>query len=205
MIGGIGSGKSYLARKLREKHPVEIVEGDAAGHLVLKEPNVKEQLRKVFGDGILNSAGEVIRSQLSKLVFGPGPEQKSARQKLEEVVHPRITEILSRQVAWARSRPDIEAVIIDAAILLEAGWRELCDCVVYVETPFELRLARVATRGWSREELQLREASQFPLEQKRKEADYVVDNSGDGEVALSQLEEVYSQVLSGTFPRQGPS
>jgi dephospho-CoA kinase len=54
----------------------------------------------------------------------------------------------------------------------------------------------VQTRGWSRDEFRFREESQFPVERKRKEAEYVVENSGDGATALAQLEEVYSQVLS---------
>lgn len=133
------------------------------------------------------------------MVFGPGLEQKAARKKLEEIVHPRITEILTHQVALARSRPGVEAVILDAALLLETGWRDLCDVVVFIDTPFEQRLARVRqSRGWSRDELQLREASQYPLERKRTEADYVVENTDDGRPGLSQLETVYSQVLSSS-------
>jgi dephospho-CoA kinase len=120
---------------------------------------------------------------------------------LEEVVHPRITEILAREVSRARANPGVEVVILDAALLLEAGWRSLCDTVVFVDAPFEERLARVMhSRGWSRDELKFREASQFPMERKRKEADHVVDNSGDGQAALSQLEEVYFRVLSRGHP-----
>lgn len=201
LVGGIGSGKSHLARLLREKHPVEIVEGDAAGHLVLQESSVKEHLRKVFGDGVFTPEGEVDRRRIQGLVFGPAPEHKAALKKLEEVVHPRITEILTRQVAHAQADPDVEAVILDAALLLEAGWRDLCDAVVFIDAPFEQRLARVMhSRGWSREELKFREESQFPVERKRKEAEYVVGNSGDGQAALSQLEEVYFRVLSRGHP-----
>jgi dephospho-CoA kinase len=201
LVGGIGSGKSHLARLLREKHPVEIVEGDPAGHIVLQESAVKEQLRKVFGDGIFTSGGDVDRRQIKGLVFGPGPEHKAALKKLEEIVHPRITEILARQVAQAQAKPDVEAVILDAALLLEAGWRDLCDAVVFVDAPFEQRLARVMhSRGWSRDELKFREESQFPVERKRKEAEYVVGNSGDVQAALSRLEDVYSRVLSLSHP-----
>ncbi len=101
------------------------------------------------------------------------------------------------QVARAQARPNVEAVILDAALLLEAGWREFCDAVVFVDTPFDERLARVMqSRGWTRDELRMREESQFPLEQKRKEAGYVIENSGDGRAALSQLEDVYSRVLA---------
>jgi len=197
LVGGIGSGKSHLARQLRDKHPVEIVEGDSTGHLVLQEAPVKERLRDVFGDGVFSPGGEIDRSRIKGLVFGPQPEQKAAREKLEEIVHPRITEVLNRQIALAQSRSGVEAVILDAALILEAGWRDFCDAVVFIDTPFDERLARVArSRGWSRDELQLREASQYPLERKRTEADYVVENSSDGPSGLSQLEAVYSQVLS---------
>jgi dephospho-CoA kinase len=196
LVGGVGCGKSHLARLLHEKYPIEIVEGDMAGHQVLTEQSVKHSLRAAFGEGVFSSEGEVNRSQISRLVFGSGPEQQTARKKLEEIVHPRISEILARQVALARSRPDVEAVILDAAILLEAGWRHICDVVVFIDAPFEIRLERVAkNRGWSREQLRLREESQFPLERKRKEADCVVDNSGDEQVAQSQLETVFSRVV----------
>ena len=216
LVGGVGCGKSHLARLLQKKHPIEVVEGDIAGHQVLTEPRVQESLREVFGDGIFTAAEtpaspsaaaltlppelppvlEVNRAQIGKLVFGSGLEQLAARKKLEQIVHPRISEILARQIALAQSRPGVEAVILDAAILLEAGWRRLCDAVVFIETQFEKRLERVTkSRGWSRDELRLREESQFPLERKRKEADYVVDNSGDEQAALLQLESVYSRVL----------
>jgi dephospho-CoA kinase len=196
LVGGVGCGKSHLARLLHEKHPIEIVEGDKAGHHVLSEPAVKQRVRDAFGGDVFTSSGEVDRSQIGRLVFGSKSEQEVARKKLEQIVHPRISEILKCQVALARSRPGVEAIILDAAILLEAGWRPFCDCVVFIDAPFETRLDRVRnSRGWSREDLQLREESQFPLERKRKEADYEVDNSGNEQLTLSQLETVYSRVV----------
>jgi dephospho-CoA kinase len=201
LVGGIGSGKSHLARQLRENHPVEIVEGDSTGHRVLQEPAVKEGLRKAFGDAVFSATGEIDRSRIKGLVFGSAPEQQAARQKLEEIVHPRLTESLACQIALARARPGVEAVILDAALVLEAGWRNLCDAVVFIDAPLAERLSRVMRRrGWSREEWELREASQYPLERKRTEADYVVENHGDGPSALSRLEAVYSQVLASGHP-----
>lgn len=197
LVGGVGSGKSHLARLLRDTHPIEIVEGDAAGHQVLTEPYTKDRLRATFGSAVFTPAGEVDRRQLGRLVFGSATEQLAARKKLEQIVHPQIAEILARQVALARSHPQVEAVILDAALLLEAGWRELCDVVVFVDTPLEQRVERVnRSRGWSRDELQRREASQFPVERKRKEAQYVVDNSGQVHDALRQLESIYSRVVA---------
>jgi dephospho-CoA kinase len=197
LVGGIGSGKSHLARKLLEKHSIEIVEGDSAGHLVLEDLPVQQQLRKIFGSSIFTPEGKVDRRKLGRLVFGATPQQQAARNNLEKIVHPRITEILKSQLERAQARDRIEAIILDAALIVEAGWRHFCDAVVFVDTPYEERLARVSRqRGWDRDELDAREASQLPLEQKRKEAQYVVDNSGDGPSAQSQLEEIYSRIVS---------
>jgi dephospho-CoA kinase len=181
---------------LHEKHPIEIIEGDIAGHEVLTDPGVKNSLGEAFGNEVFTSTGEINRREVGRLVFGSEPEQLAARKKLEQIVHPRISEILARQVALAQSRPDVEAVILDAAVMLEAGWRHICHAVVFIDTPLEKRIERVTkSRGWSPDDLRSREESQFPLERKRKEADYVVDNSGDVQAALSQLEAVYSRVV----------
>jgi dephospho-CoA kinase len=111
--------------------------------------------------------------------------------------NPRIEERLIQEIAVARSQPDVELIVLDAALLLEAGWRHLCDRVVYVDVPDELRSERVkASRGWSLEQLDAREQSQYPLDRKRKEADDVIDNSRSGAHALSQLEAIVSQLVS---------
>ncbi|MBS0262821.1 MAG: dephospho-CoA kinase [Planctomycetes bacterium] len=201
LVGGVGSGKSSLARLLRDKHPIQIVEGDPAGHQVLTEPAIKNRLRAAFGAGIFTPQNEVDRRQVGQLVFGTHPDQVAARKKLESIVHPRISEILSQQVEQARQQPGTQAVILDAALMLETGWRDLCDELVFVDVPLEQRVHRVReNRGWNREQLQLREESQFPLERKRREADDVVDNSGDIARALSQLEQIF-QRLTGPASR----
>jgi dephospho-CoA kinase len=195
LVGGIGSVKSFLPKELKKNHKVVIVEGDAAGHEVLKEQSVKAALRRNFGDRIFNDAGEVDRRALSELVFGSGPAPTAARAALEAIVHPRITERLSEEINQARSQPGVEFVVLDAAVLLEAGWRTLCDRVIFVEASDEQRLERVAaSRGWSSDQLRAREESQFSLERKRKEADDVVDNSQGAEHARSQLEAALSRM-----------
>jgi dephospho-CoA kinase len=81
--------------------------------------------------------------------------------------------------------------VLDAAVLLEAGWNDLCDVVVFIDTPQADRIARVqAGRGWSAAELAKREASQWPLPRKRAAADAVLDNSNDVDHAARQLEQV---------------
>jgi dephospho-CoA kinase len=197
VIGGVGSGKSYLARFLAEKHHLVLLDGDAAGHRVLAEPAVQRQIQERFGNGVFHQDGTVNRRALGQLVFGTEPAHQQARTRLESIVHPRIKNHLEQELATARNTPGVDAVILDAAVLLEAGWRPLCDAVIFVDTPFEQRLERVnRTRGWTREQLASREASQLSLEVKRREANYVVDNSRSPEQAAAQMETVLQQVLS---------
>jgi dephospho-CoA kinase len=211
IIGGVGSGKSSLARRVvelrQEQTPVAnkstevrkivILDGDAAGHRVLAEPAVQRQLEDRFGNGVIHQDGTINRRAVAQLVFGTDPVHQQARADLESIVHPRIHHHLEVELAAARSDPATEAVLLDAAVLLEAGWRPLCDAVVFVDTPLEQRLERVSrTRGWTGEQLASRESSQLSLERKRTEADYVVDNSRGLDQAASQLEHVLQQVIA---------
>jgi dephospho-CoA kinase len=196
LVGGVGSGKSYLAKELRKIRRVEIIEGDAAGHEVLGEESVKQALQEKFGEGVFDARGEVNRRALGGLVFGDDATHRNNRAALESIVHPRIAKKLKEKIATARARLDLDLIVLDAALLLEAGWRPLCDRVIYVDAPETERLARVVeSRGWKPDELRAREESQFSLERKRMEADEVVDNSRDAAHAVSQLDAIVSRMI----------
>lgn len=177
IIGGIGSGKSAVARWVMERHPVAVIDADRIGHEVLQQPEIKDRLREAFGAEIFDANGGVIRSALGRKVFGPTAEHQRAREQLEAIVHPAIRQVIEQQL---QSVDPIRytAVLLDAAILLETGWADVCQEIVFIETPLEHRRQRVAARGWSPEELAKREASQWPLDRKRSAASFVLSNSG---------------------------
>jgi dephospho-CoA kinase len=188
LIGGVGSGKSTIAMRLAEHLRVRVLNADAAGHQALTHKHVQDQLRRRFGDHIFTPDGEVRRERLAALVFGEDVAQRQARHDLEEIVHPEIRAELKRQLELAQQQGDADVILIDAALLLEARWNELCDAVVFVDAPYEQRLARVqASRGWTADELQRRELSQMPVADKRAAADFVVNNSGLIDEAERQL------------------
>jgi dephospho-CoA kinase len=188
VIGGVGSGKSSVANELARHANVRIIDADAAGHQALTHPYIQQQIRRRFGDEVFNDRGEIERRRLAALVFGSNPEQIQARLDLNHIVHPQIRSQLQQELDNARQDCALDVIILDAALLLEAGWNDLCDAVVYIDTPREQRLARVlSSRGWSAEDLARREQSQLPLEDKRAAADFVVDNSGLIEDAGRQL------------------
>lgn len=183
IVGGVGSGKSTLARWVAEHHPVVVMDADRIGHALLGDAKVKTALRAEFGDAVFDRDGNIVRAELAGRVFGTAPEQQAARHRLDALLHPLIRQEILRQITEIDSQK-IRAVLLDAALLLESGWRDQCRCVVFVDTPAERRTQWVRQhRGWDIEELQRREASQWPLEQKRAAADFVVVN--DGEIATA--------------------
>lgn len=183
IVGGIGSGKSRVADALERRGAV-VVAGDPAGHEALRQPDIVRRVRERFGDGVLGSDGQVNRRALGKVVFA----DPTALRDLEEIVFPWIGASLRRQLQTARETPGVRLVVLDAAVMLEAGWNNACDRIVYVDTPREIRLERARRRGWSDADLAAREAAQWPLERKRSRADFTIDNAGTPEHLETQID-----------------
>jgi dephospho-CoA kinase len=207
LTGGIGSGKSRVAALLRERGAV-VIDADLVGHRVLEEPEVRERIVKRFGCGILRPAAEdhlgecqIDRRALGTIVFS----DPSALADLEKILHPRMRHNFEQTIEREVRRDQAPAVVLDAAILLEAGWNSVCDLVVFVDTPLALRLDRVArNRGWTAEAMQAREANQWPCESKRRQADIVLSN----DAGIAQLELKVDRLfrsLCSAFHRLSPT
>jgi dephospho-CoA kinase len=174
-----------------------VIDADRIGHQQLLVPSVRSQLIQHFGPQITAPNGEIDRPKLAALVFGNSPEQQASRDALNRIVRPGIqAEILDQ---LSNTPPHAKAIVLDAALLLEAGWNHHCDAVIFIDTPLELRQQRVAdSRGWSPEELHRRELSQWPLELKRAACSHSIDNSQTPAAAASQLRLILTQILG--FP-----
>jgi len=187
LVGGIGSGKSAVSSWAGERLQIHAIDADKIGHQVLTDPEVKQQLTLRFGAQILGSDGEIQRPELGRLVWGDEPERQQARKDLEAITHPAIRQEIQRRIARAKQSGDC-GVFLDAAVMLESGWSSVCDRIVFVDTPAEIRQQRVVqTRGWTAEQWRAREESQWSTDQKRERADVVVDNSGSVDQAGQQL------------------
>jgi len=175
LVGGIASGKSVVANMLRDLGAV-VLDADKAGHAVLREPEITEALRKRWGDGILDGSRQISRREVAKIVFAAGNEDD--RKYLEQLTHPRIEMVLHQELDAIRNAPDPPPVVaIDAALLFEAGWDKLCDKILFVDAPRDIRLERAVARGWSAEQFKAREAAQLPVEEKRARSDIVIRNA----------------------------
>jgi dephospho-CoA kinase len=195
LIGGIGGGKSGVAA-LFEEWGAEVIDADAVGHELLKDPGVRDRIAERFGQGVLAGAGSepdspppIDRKALGAIVFA----DSEARRDLEAILHPVMRSWFLAVIERERStRGKAERyVVLDAAILLEAGWDDLCDLIVFVDAPREERMRRVQEqRGWSRAMFEARECAQWSNGEKRRRADVVINNDDGVEFLKREVERV---------------
>jgi dephospho-CoA kinase len=194
IIGGIASGKSLVSQELA-RLGAEVIEADRIGHEVLLDPAVIASARERWGPGVVDDEGQLRRSVLAAIVFGPEAQAPAERNYLEQLTHPRISARIRDKISELATRGDVDVVVLDAALLVEAGWHEYCDHIVFVDAPREARLARARQRGWSEVQFSAREAAQLPLPDKRAFAQTVIDNSGSMESALAQVRALWNTLL----------
>ena len=179
-MGGVASGKS-LAANMLVGLGAGLLDADRAGHAVLAEDDdVRNALRQRWGDAVFAPDGSVDRAAVAERVFAEGDEARADREFLEGLTHPRIRRRL-HDLRDKHAAEDKPAAVLDAALLLEAGWNDIADIVVMIDAPREVRLARARRRGWTEAEFARREAAQWPVEQKRRLADAVISNDGTQE------------------------
>ncbi|MBN2712292.1 MAG: dephospho-CoA kinase [Planctomycetes bacterium] len=143
------SGKSELSR-IFASFGAAVIDVDKLGHEALRLDNVKARLNTVFGNAIFDELGEVDRKQLGHLVFS----DPASLTKLESIVHPVMVEMVRERISTSST----QTVIVDAAILFQMGLDKLCDEVIVVIAPEEMRIALAAKKGWSEENLKMRES-----------------------------------------------
>lgn len=182
----MGSGKSAVGAEFVWYGGATIC-ADQLGHEALRQSDIRARIVARFGDDVLQGPNTINRGKLGAKVFAD-PEERKA---LEEIVHPWIKRRMAEEIAEANANAEISFIVLDAAIMLEAGWNNLCNWLVYIDAPRPLRLERLARqRGWTEQEVTLREQAQLPLEEKAKKAEFTVDNSGTPEATAKQLREL---------------
>lgn len=189
IVGGIGSGKSFIADLFGELGCL-VTKSDDHVREAYRRPEVKQTLHAWWGDAVITPEGEVDRKAVAERVFNHPEELK----RLEGLIHPMVGQIRDEQML--KAGPLVKAFIWDTPLLYEVGLDEQCDAVVFVDAPLEMRQKRVREhRGWSESELLRREKSQLPLDKKRQMAQYMVSNTADQAFARRQVEAVLSRIL----------
>lgn len=169
LTGGIGSGKSTVARYINSKGiPVYIADDEA--RLLTDSVEVKDKIVATFGDKILNN-GILDRKILSEIVFNNAENL----QKLNSIVHPAVREHF---INWLKLHQNSAYVVKEVAILFESGSYKDCDIIISVEAPQEVRIERVMLRdGIYREAVEARMRNQWSDEMRAEKSDFVIVNT----------------------------
>ncbi|MCR4397711.1 MAG: dephospho-CoA kinase [Firmicutes bacterium] len=198
LTGGIASGKSTVSSVLRELG-AEIVDADLIGREIVKRGSPAwNAIRREFGDGILRPDGSIDRPKLGALVFS----NRAALRKLNELTHPDIRRVVRERIAAASQRPGgpPPAVVVDAAVLFEAGIDSLVDVVWLVEVDPETQAKRLMARdGFSPETARARISAQAAFKKSTEKPVVVIDNTG----SVEDLERRVRGLWFSTVPGEG--
>ncbi|MBI3585245.1 MAG: dephospho-CoA kinase [Nitrospinae bacterium] len=195
LTGGIATGKSLVSEILKELGAYIIDADKIAREVVEPERPAWLEIVEFFGKDIINKDKTINRKRLGEIIFND-PVKK---RKLEEIVHPRVIEEENRMVKeYLKIKPD-GIVIIDAALLIEAGSHKRVDKLIVVYADKETQTKRLMERdGLSRRDAEKRIASQMPLDKKVEMADFVIDNSKDIEGTRRQTIDIFNKLRKGT-------
>lgn len=191
LTGGYASGKSTAARFLKEQG-AHVIDADVLGHRVY-EPGTSAHARIVetFGDGVLAADGRIDRRALGARVFGRPDEMK----KLTDIVWPAIRALAAQEIARKRAAGTAPAIVLEAAVLFEAGWQDLGDEIWVNIVDREVAIARAMQRdGVARAAAESRLDAQLPNAQRVARADVVIDNNGTQDEMLAQLRRHWARV-----------
>lgn len=193
LLGGIGAGKSFVARRAADLAPGTVVDADALAH---------EALRTFARDGRL---AEAVGPEFVKAADGedPAPDvallgerafnEPALLRRLERLVHPYCHAAIKEAIVEHREGSGPPLLVLDVALLIEVGLDRQCDALWFVDAPDTLRAQRAGRRGLSLQQLQRREAFQSPRERKRARADLVIRN----DVEDDELDRQILQGLAG--------
>ena len=192
LTGGLASGKSFVGAAFQNLG-CKLIEADVLGHLVLMPGGAAyASVVKAFGPGILNPDRTINRKTLALEVFS----NKERLALLNSLVHPEVHKRTDELMAEYFAEDPDAIVVVEAAIHVETGGYKRFQRMILVVCEERQQIERAMARGATRQEAMARLASQMPLSEKRKYADYVIDTSGMKEDTLRQTREVYDSLRS---------
>jgi dephospho-CoA kinase len=188
LTGGIASGKSTVSAMLAERG-AEVIDADhIARQVVMPGTPAWCKIRDHFGPGVLHPDGHIDRQALADIVFA----DKSKLALLNEITHPAIFARIADRLESHHGQDVV--VVLDAALLIEAGLAEGVDVVIVVHSPREIQVERLAAKGVGQTDARNRIASQLEPEKRLARADIVIDNSGSLEDLGRQVDKIWKEL-----------
>jgi dephospho-CoA kinase len=192
LTGGIGTGKSTVAAMLRELGATVIDADEATRAVQARGSEGLRLLAQEFGPGVLTPDGDLDRDHLADIAF----HDPEARQRLNGIVHPLVRQWMAERQQEAVQRGD-PVVVMDIPLLYETRGPDAFETVLLVYAPERLQLERLTRlRGMSEEQARARIAAQLPIEEKRRLATHVIENTGSLDELRRRVREVWAELAN---------
>lgn len=189
LTGGAGSGKSTAA-KIFQKHGAKIIDADRIGHQLLKPGSpCFAKVVKTFGREIVVK-GKIDRKVLGRMVFS----DKRKLAELNKITHPYILKQIREKIAIIKKSGYRGIVIIDAALIIQWGWKKRLDCIIIIDAPVRVRLERLRAKGLSLNQAKRMMAQQLSPRKMRQEAGWIVENRGSLSGLQGKVLEVWRNI-----------
>jgi len=193
LTGGIGAGKSTVTQMLEELGAA-VIDADKVGHQIyLPDLPAWREIVATFGQGVLNADRTINRQALGKIVF-TDPE---ALRTLNHIVHPKMYERMAELIAELHTREGMKAIVVEAAVLIEANWVSLVDQVWVVVASEAVVVDRLAQqRSLLPDQVRTRIAAQLSNDERLKHAQVVIRNDGSMEQVHTAVRQAWDQLCS---------
>ena len=189
ITGGVGAGKSTILAYLSKKYQARVIELDKAAHLCMQPgTDCFDRIVNTFGREILTEDGSICRPALSKIVFA----DRSKVEELNRIVHPAVKNYIREEIQKETEKGSAPFIVLEAALLLEDHYDEICDEIWYIYVEDEVRIARLSSsRGYTPEKTRAVLKNQKSDKEFRRFCQLVIDNSSDN------VENTYKQIDRG--------
>lgn len=188
ITGGVGAGKSEVLKILKEEANCEIIQADnVANEVKLKGQPCYEKIIDILGESILDPDGEINKHLMAIMIF----ENDAKRKQVEAVIHPAVKRYILDKIDECKREKKIDYLFIEAALLIEDGYKQICDEIWYIYASVATRTKRLmVSRNYSITKIESIMDSQLKESEFRKNCECVINNDGDLETTREDIRNI---------------
>lgn len=188
ILGGVVAGKSTVAAEFG-RLGCKVIDADLLAHQLLDDPDIKKKIVDLFSRSVLDLDNKVNRKRLADIVFN----DKEKLTQLNNIIHPAVLSRTEQLIEEFNRQQEVKAIVLDMPLLLEVGWAERCDKLVFVDCSLNLRVKRAEKMGlFDENQLKIRENLQISLDKKLSIAENIIDNNEDLSALKKQVAALFS-------------
>ena len=193
ITGGVGCGKSFIMEQLQERYQAGIILTDLVAHDLMEPGGISyQEIVSCFGTKILQSDGKINRQALGAIVF----KDKESLLKLNSITHPNVKKEVIRRIEEMKRAKEVSIIMVEAALLIEEHYDEICDELWFIDASDEVRIKRLMEkRGYTKEKCLSIMSNQLQRERFLEHCERVIYNDKTKEDAIAQLDAIMKEVL----------